>query len=209
MNSKSILSKTSEPIKRFLARNRLNRVVKFLGKTFFVLYKGFENLNYDISTNGEESIIRALPEILKPKVIFDVGANQGEWTRLALRYFPDAQYHLFEIVPSTCERCRAAVHDAPGVFVNNVGLGEEEGEIPLFLVSHNDRWTSAVASPPGYDAQTVTGKTITGDDYCRRNGISKIDFIKIDVEGFENSVLAACRTLDLESAQIMDHQLDQ
>ena len=31
-----------------------------------------------------------------PKHIIDVGANHGEWTRVALKYFPDAYYTLIE-----------------------------------------------------------------------------------------------------------------
>jgi hypothetical protein len=32
----------------------------------------------------------------KPRHIVDIGANRGNWTRTALRYFPDARYTLFE-----------------------------------------------------------------------------------------------------------------
>src|SRR5215467_3428989 len=31
-----------------------------------------------------------------PRHIIDVGANRGNWTRTAIRFFPDAQYTLFE-----------------------------------------------------------------------------------------------------------------
>ena len=31
-----------------------------------------------------------------PKHIMDVGANHGKWTRVALKYFPDAYYTLIE-----------------------------------------------------------------------------------------------------------------
>ena len=32
----------------------------------------------------------------KPRHIVDIGANRGNWTRTALRFFPDARYTLFE-----------------------------------------------------------------------------------------------------------------
>ena len=32
----------------------------------------------------------------KPKHILDVGANHGNWTRVALKYFPDIHYTLVE-----------------------------------------------------------------------------------------------------------------
>jgi hypothetical protein len=31
-----------------------------------------------------------------PKHIMDIGANHGNWTRTALKYFPDAYYTLVE-----------------------------------------------------------------------------------------------------------------
>jgi hypothetical protein len=31
-----------------------------------------------------------------PKVIFDIGASNGEWSRIISEVFPNAVYHLFE-----------------------------------------------------------------------------------------------------------------
>ena len=31
-----------------------------------------------------------------PRLVYDIGANRGNWTRLALKFFPDAKYILFE-----------------------------------------------------------------------------------------------------------------
>ncbi|NEP79550.1 MAG: hypothetical protein F6K39_16090, partial [Okeania sp. SIO3B3] len=46
---------------------------------------------------GMEACLRGLKSRgFNPNVVFDVGAAKGEWTNLALRYWPTAQYTLFE-----------------------------------------------------------------------------------------------------------------
>lgn len=48
-----------------------------------------------------------------------------------------------------------------------------------------------------YDTDTFVEneKTISLDDFCDQNNISKVDFIKIDVDGCEQSVLNGCKNI--------------
>ena len=63
-------------------------------------HRRLNNVNFDINKNGELRTLKLL-SLIKPKCIFDVGANVGEWSLLALKLYPTSIIHAFEIVPST------------------------------------------------------------------------------------------------------------
>ena len=72
----------------------LKRAVQILLSTFG--YKLVPADNYRPSWN----LVHFFP-LLKsfgfaPRHIWDVGANRGDWTRTAIRYFPDSEYTLLE-----------------------------------------------------------------------------------------------------------------
>ncbi len=70
---------------------------------------------------------------LRPNVVLDVGANRGDWTRLARSVFPDARFVLIEP-----QREMAAYLDAvcaPGTNCRwfEVGAGSSAGELTLTI----------------------------------------------------------------------------
>jgi hypothetical protein len=72
-----------------------------------------------------------------PKHIIDVGANHGNWTRTAIKHFPDAQYTLVE--PQ--DRLKVDISDLldRGYRIRwlSVGAGDKPGNFP-FTISHRD-----------------------------------------------------------------------
>jgi FkbM family methyltransferase len=70
------------------------------------------------------------------RVVFDVGANVGEWTKLALQINSDATYHCFEPSPTTY-RTLCANNWPANVILNNSGLAEERSERRLFIFEDN------------------------------------------------------------------------
>jgi hypothetical protein len=53
--------------------------------------------NSDPSTNGEEYFLRSELRKYSPRgVVFDVGANVGEWTKYCLSVVPNLNMHTFE-----------------------------------------------------------------------------------------------------------------
>ncbi len=151
--------------------------------------------NCDMNANGELRLMRqTLPTA---RVVFDAGANLGEWTSKALEINPDASYHCFEPNPTTCQSLRA--RGLPGkVKVNGFALGESEGQMQLFGYGDRGGATSSLydrrgigVRPQGVDVVSV----VTVQDYCANEGVDRIDFLKLDVEGHELSVLKGARDL--------------
>jgi FkbM family methyltransferase len=142
----------------------------------------------DLQTNGERLLMqRVLP---KSRVVFDVGANVGDWTAEALFINPRAQYHLFEPSPTTLQSLEKRAF--PGnVIVNNAGLGAAEGEMDLFVFG-DGLGANSLYDRRGTDAVEQRRERVritTLDAYCAGRTIDRIDFLKIDVEGHELEVL--------------------
>lgn len=142
----------------------------------------------DIETNGELLVARAvLPHC---RTVFDVGANIGEWTALALTVNPGAVYHCFEPSPATFAILSRQSFPAH-VRRNPFGLGERAEERKLFVYAEG-RGSNSLYLREGLDDRQESEEVIslrTVDDYCAAENIDAIDFVKIDVEGHELSVL--------------------
>ena len=81
---------------------------KFNKLLFNLSIKGLGILNFENNrVSGEEHLIKKiLPKLLDRDhpVIFDVGANMGNFTNLILQRFPNAQIHAFEPHPNNYSR---------------------------------------------------------------------------------------------------------
>ena len=142
----------------------------------------------DLETNGELLVATAvLPHC---RVVFDVGANVGDWTSLALKINPNAQYHCFE--PSLPTFRALSAHPFPANVTRNAfGLGAAAEERKLFvygggLGSNSLYFRTGLPDTQQFE-ETIAIRTL--DDYCVEQSIESVDFVKIDVEGHELAVL--------------------
>lgn len=146
----------------------------------------------NIHTNGELRLIRAV--LPRCKTVFDVGANIGEWSKLALEIKPELRIHCFEPSPVTFRRLESCGF-GPNVTINNFGMSSTAGELPLHVFSDGcgsnslyvrrgleDGWGLA----PQTRSELVRLETL--DRYCMKGNIPAIDFLKVDVEGHELEV---------------------
>lgn len=133
---------------------------------------------------------------LRPEDLFlDVGANIGSYTVLAAGAVGSRVISV-EPIPATCERLRknVALNGLEAlVLVIQKGLGSEEGEVRftagLDTVNH--------VATDDEAAQSVVLPVTTVDQLCAGNVPA---VIKIDVEGFEDQVIAgAANTLSSSS----------
>ncbi len=181
--------------RQLLLKNRRSLPAELLGKTALKIYRAYENYNYSFRENGEYDVIHKLkPNDLK--VIFDVGANEGHWSRMASEEFPDSDIHAFEIVQPTFERLEENIKTSANVIPHDFGLSDSEGDLTLL---HSPAPEESALASIYHDSLNhlhdhinhvpISGKVVTGKDFCDEKGIQSIDFLKIDTEGSEHLVL--------------------
>lgn len=130
----------------------------------------------------------------KNPILFDIGANIGKYTKEMCRIWGDCvQIHAFEPSRYTFELLEKNVKEYPNVKVNNVGCSSTPGKRMMYTDADGSGMTSIYQRRVDHynihmDRQ-VPAEFVTIDDYCEHNNISHINFMKIDVEGHELSVL--------------------
>jgi FkbM family methyltransferase len=131
-----------------------------------------------------------------PRVIYDVGAYRGGWSRLAGEIFPSAAFVLFEANADNAVHLKATGHRH---FI--VALAEADGEKSLFLPRHADVTGASlyVENSTHYaGANLLTRPVATArlDTLVAEHALPPPDLIKIDVQGAELDVIAgAARAL--------------
>jgi FkbM family methyltransferase len=157
----------------------------------------------------ETAIVGLLHQILRPGDTFvDVGANIGYLSSIAAGVVgPSGRVISFEPAPSYFERLAAIRQLNPQYRwqVYQRGLGATDCCAQLAVSSKNIGWNSMVPGqiPPDVVAQTVSIPIRRLDDCLEEDGVDRVRLLKIDVEGYEGSVILGAEA-SLRSGRI-DH----
>lgn len=156
----------------------------------WALLGGFDNrANWHIGSNGEAGLLRRLAAF-EPTVVFDVGANTGEWSRHAAARCTAATIHAFEPVPETAAQLTALLGTAgASVDVHVVALGNENRSHRLSTDVARSSLVSLLGHADPSDPTSIEVGVITGDSFCDEHGIDHIDLLKIDAEGTDHLVI--------------------
>ena len=153
-----------------------------------------------LGQNGEWSLLQ---KILKPEsLIFDVGANVGEWSQTALRIQPTIRLISFEPVPSIFEQLKHNLRECANAQVRNFALSDERGPCTFYYYSERPDLTGLsglylreVLKGVILDPEVLNLRQETLTHFCAEESIEKIDFLKIDTEGAEWKVLQGAEAL--------------
>jgi FkbM family methyltransferase len=131
-----------------------------------------------------------------PRHIIDVGANHGNWTRAAVRFFPDAQYTLVEPQEFLKKHVQDLVDRGYKINWITAGAGDAPGQSAFTLASRDDSstfdLTEEEAKRAGFRQVLVQVKTL--NDIAQAAGLPA-DMVKIDAEGLDLRVLAGASEL--------------
>jgi len=188
----------NQRLAQFICAHRRAWPFRWLGQISYLVWRAYENRNFEMETNGEIWCLKQLTQ-LNPKCIFDVGANVGDYLERCRQFFPVADIHAFEIAPPVFSKLQEKFANRTRVTLNSFGLSDQNSEIEIFYQEKSDYKTTAYKEHfdpayqlPGQKAsslQVISARVIRGDDYVAERGIQFIDLLKIDVEGMEKSVL--------------------
>jgi FkbM family methyltransferase len=126
-------------------------------------------------------------------VIFDLGANFGYYSICLAKYLSNkCSIYSFEPFPTTFKKLtqNVIINDMQGTInLYQMGVSSESGDMSISVrVSCNSGSATLIANQ-NYENEVALVKVVTLDDFVERNDIHKINFVKIDVEGFETNVL--------------------
>ena len=153
------------------------------------------------------SELTAIRGLVRPSdTVFDVGSNIGLHTVWMDRLVgPQGKVYAFEPVPETfriliktirLNHCQSAIP-------HSLALSDMSGTttIHVFEPQYSEFNTMGLPAMPGLDGEKVHPKGVveveatTLDTFCLEHGIHRINFMKVDVEGFEKQVFMGGRRL--------------
>lgn len=173
----------------------------FKGLVCTVNYSGFKlNLKLDdwIQENifflgeYENAELKMLEKHLKPGDTFiDLGANLGIYTLHASRIVGEKgkviSFEPFSINHNAIKK-HIEINTLSNVRLEKLAVGSESGTITMYL-DETEGNLGMVTANYIENAKEETVEIVSIDEYLKSKPLQKIDFIKIDIEGFEYPTL--------------------
>lgn len=140
-----------------------------------------------------EGEIELIERFIHPgNMVFDVGANIGEWSMEVLKRFPNVVLHQFEPLLNCYN---SLIQTYSGQTQNNCIVSDVVSSVPFYYCSNLPslstvhRRNDHIEKSLDMVIEELLLPTITLDSYCKLNNIRHIHFLKIDTEGSEFAVL--------------------
>ena len=171
----------SKPTYRKVNRNNINYILDISDIVDWYIYYGFK----------EKSRQELLKLVNKGNVVFDIGANVGDVSmNAAMRVGNKGKVFAFEPDKTNFKRFNnnLNVNNFKNITFVNKGLGHVPGKYFLSVVDENNLGMNKIV----INSDRIQGSSIdviTLDEYVKEKNITRIDVIKIEVEGFEMNVL--------------------
>jgi len=184
----SIGKSLASPLSRLVANSATEGLARIVDAYWSVLLGKGAGAGWALATEIEaaKSSIKSNTPIL-----FDVGANSGEWAAEMVRNFPDAKLYLFEPQP----RCQQILRERK--IANAVLVPKAVGHKEEHALLHTTAEITGIASfherrDSYFQDQTfksIEVEITTIDEVISTYGIETVDFMKMDIEGHELEAL--------------------
>jgi len=125
-------------------------------------------------------------------VVLDVGANIGFTSSMFANEVPSGHVYGFEPSPQVFPRLNEtlALNGFTNCSTYQLGMGKEPGALAFYDDPGSASASHIVSGDNAYNVPTTSIEVSTIDAFVKKEGLTRVDMIKIDVEGFELDVLA-------------------
>lgn len=162
-----------------------------------------EDLGYGdwyIHTDGE---LHLMQQLLRPEaVVFDVGANMGEWSLHALGVEASIHLYAFEPLPVVFTDLQDKLSAYPYAQAFNLALSNQIGKTTFCYYDETYEFSGLsgfyvreVLKNDHQPPKLIEVAQDTLSHFCLDHGIKQIDFLKIDAEGAEWLILNGAKTM--------------
>ncbi len=149
-------------------------------------------------------------------VVFDIGAHVGEWTNLANDIISNSKLHIFEPVPQSFDVFKKRIVASKGnrIFANNVSIGNKDGEENLYIpkagapLSHASSIIENVSVLQQHEYSVQISPVRCLETYLAEHKIPNIDYLKIDTEGSELTILNSMTSKTLSSINFLQFEFN-
>lgn len=160
-----------------------------------------------LKNNYEELFNKALlADIKENDIIYDVGANQGFYTKKFLEISIAGKVFAFEPIPDCVKNLRKLENNFNNLIVNPIAIGSKSGAFPMSIGEDMFNTTSSLKLTKDHNDIMVNVDTI--DNIVKINN-SVPNIIKIDVEGYElevlNGMVTTLKKMELQLIAIEIH----
>jgi len=130
-------------------------------------------------------------------VALDIGANLGWYSLLLARRWPRARIHAFEPEPRNLALLRSNLqrNGITNVTVPGSAVAERDGAMQFFPYAEKNMGRHSLVPQAGCTPITVPVVTLDGFLQQQRLDPADVQFVKIDVEGYELPALQGARSL--------------
>jgi len=158
---------------------------------------GFMNYSEDFKLTGERKLFQKL-SVLSFDIIIDIGANRGDWAKMAMKQAPRSKVYAFEPQKFEFDKLVKLSKDYSNrLFPYNLALGNTEESITMNIhdtsseLSYIDDKLNQLPLLTGKSTITESIQMTKFDTFMENNKdiFNVINYIKIDTEGYEYEVL--------------------
>lgn len=163
---------------------------------FIILLTNFLRLNSYPQELSKIEIGKYLPQ---NPIILEAGAYIGNDTEEMAQLWPQSTIYAFEPIPDLFHELTQRTVGFANVKRFKIGLGTRTGTAKLYISSGISNASSSLlqpkehlnAYPTVYFDTVIEIPIITIDEWARANNIEKIDFLWLDLQGYEMEILKA------------------
>ena len=173
-------------------RQKINSLARYIEQPSFMNLRR-KKVNVEIYEALDQRWLRDL----NIRTVLDIGSNTGHFAFAINALMPSANIYSFEPLPECFEELATRAKNTPNMKVFNLALGNQSGSLEFKRSSSNLSSSflemtdlHKTAFPETADSETTVVKIERLDDVYQKLDIQEPILLKIDVQGFEDQVIA-------------------